>query len=306
MFDHIIRQGDRVCMNMNEEARDWGRKGVPNGTLGTVAGRFRATDIIEHRYPRYNREPGVYSTDGVPLIVWDQYPDGVDPMDPDYTRVGATDLNPADSFLDEYNQRYKTEWPVRLSNGQYNIDFDMTATADKLDNRERTGDLPETPFWELDIVEHNGCRYQIRSISYNAWGPERRHCYSMEGVDENNVYDRGGSHTVEPDELTLLERGNVWKEHHGEHLVFHSIEEEARYATAMGRAPEVRNPKDNLYNWTLDEVLDAIRNDIVDGFTNGTMMFSDRRKISAMRFKDRNLGERVRQQTLKGFDLIPA
>jgi hypothetical protein len=309
LFHHILRQGDRVRMNMNREARSYGRKGVDDGTLGTVTGRFRATGIFENRYPApYKRQPGVYSKDTSPMVIWDEYPDGVDPMDPEYARVDAGDLDAADTFYKEYRHRYATEWPVRNADGSFNLDFDTIAEGDKLDNLERTGDLPDTKFWELDIVSYEGRRHRIYRISYFGWGSQGVrgagvHCYEMEGINEFGVYDGGGSRTVEPEELQLLERGNVWREAHGESLVFGSLDEEVGFACNMGRAPEVRNPANNLYSWTLDEVIQAIKDDIVDGFTNGTALFSDKSRISARRFQDRELGERVRAETVKGFDI---
>ncbi len=304
MLESILRAGDRVRMKMDSEARSYGRKGVTDGTLGTVTGRKRVEGIIENRYPLYSREPGIYARDTVILVTWDKYPKGVDPTDQEYNCVSAISLEPADTFYKEYQARYAKEWAVRLPNGELNPNFDTIKERDRLDNLERIGDLPETKFWELDIVSWKGKRYRIHSISYNGWGPEKRHCYSMEEVDENNVYKRNGSLTVEPRELILIERGNVWREGHGEPLVFHSLEEEIRFAINMGRANEVRNPKNDLYSWSLEEVLQAIRDDIVDGFTGSTGLFSDQKRLSARRFEDRNLGERIRQKTLDGFSTI--
>jgi hypothetical protein len=302
MLNHILRQGDRVRMKLDPETRSYLPKAVPNGTLGTITGRARATGIIESRYPVSSfRSPGVYSIDGATLVLWDEYPDGVDPRDPDYARVNTISLEPADSFVKEYKARYAELWPVKLPNGEFNPDFCIITRGYELDNLMRTGDLPETAFWELDMVEHEGKQYRINRINYNGWGPEKAHCYDMEEIDEHGMYARHGSRTVEPEQLTLVSRGNVWREAHGEPLVFRSLGEEASFASGMNRTTSVRNPANGLYKWTLEEVLQAIRDDLVDGFTNGSMMFSDNKRISATRFNDRNLGERIRAETLKGF-----
>lgn len=304
MIDHLLKAGDRVRMKMNHESRTWGNKGVPDGTLGTIVGRFRAEGIVECRYPRSPfRDPGVYSLDGVPIVSWDEYPEGVDPNDKEYNRVSATYLEPADTFFKEYQERYKKEWPVRLPDGTMNPDFCTIKDGYRLDNMERTGDLPETDFWELDIVTYRGKRYRIFSINYFRWGPEKHHCYNMEEIDENGVYQRSGTETVEPYHLHLLERGNVWKEAHHEPLTFSSLKEKMMFAKNMGRATELRNPKNGLYLWEKEEVLEAVRSGEADGFRLGGNPFSSARHISAMRFEDRDLGEQVRQATIAGFSL---
>lgn len=291
MLNHILRVGDRVRM-----------KGVPNGTLGTIAGRERIHGYIQNRYPvDENRLSGIYSFDSSPIVLWDEYPDGVDPMDPEYSKVAAWNLEPADSFVAEFEERYRTEWPVRLADGSFNKDFNMSKTSDLLDRYERTGDVPETPFWELDIVGFEGQRYRIRSIDYNRWGPEKAHCYSMEEISDKNEYMNSGSTTVEPNELFLIERGNLWKELHGEPTHFHTLEEEISFEYGMGRSTEVRNLENDRYQWSLEEVLKAIEDDIVDGFTDGSVLFSAYR---ARRFENRDVGERLRKKTLARFNRL--
>lgn len=302
MLNHLLRQGDLVIMQMDKESRGWGRKGVADGTIGTITGRTRAEGIVEARYPRSPfREPGVYSLDGAPIVLWESYPDGVDPTDPDYARVSATDIKPAPDFEEEWQLRYKTEWPVRLEDGSCNPDFCIIKDGYRLDNMERTGELPETPFWELDLVSHQRRTYRIRSIDYNRWGPDKLHCYDMEEVDQDGAYLRNGTLTVDPNHLELVSRGNVWREAHGQTLVFRSLREEAAFASGMGQREEVRNPKSGLYDWTLEEVLAAIEDGLVDGFHNATIPFNWNATISAVRFTDRDLGERLRAETLKGF-----
>lgn len=300
----LLRTGDRVRMKMDPESRPYFPKAVPDGTEGTVVGKYRATGIIEARYPILCRKPGVYELDGVAWIQWDSYPEGVDPEDEDVRRGSDQHLEAAPSFVDEYNRRYKEEWPVRNEDGSYNMDFDMTATTDRLENRVRVGDLPETPFYELDLVEYQGTRYLIRRINYNHWGPDKRHCYEMSELNEEGRPI--GSTTVEPNDLTLIERGNVWKFYHNEPLSFKSLDEEASFAKGIGKSTEVRNPKDGFYSWTLEEVLEAIRVGIVDGFYMSQGFFGVQPSIVAQRFEDRDLGERVLAETLKGFaDKMP-
>ncbi len=301
MLDHLIRKGDRVRMKMDTEDRHY-HKAVKNGTLGTVIGRRRIYGLIERRYPRsLYREPGVYARDTHPIVVWDKYPEGVDPNDTDYPHVEGIFLEPADSFLEEYELRRKTEWPVRHPNGETNIAFCTIKNGDLLSNMERTGDLPETAFWELDIVSWKNRRYRVLSVDYFRWGPGKQHCYRIEEVDDNNVYLRNGSLTCDPDQLSLIERGNVWREFHGEPTRFHSFEEETSFEINMGRSTAVRNLSDNRYVWTLEQVLEAIDKDIVDGFFLEKSFFISEKHISALRFTNREFGERMRQKVIEGF-----
>lgn len=304
MLNHVLKAGDRVRMKMNHDTRTWTTKNVPDGTLGTITGRHRVSGVIENRYPVSTfRQEGIYSIDGSIIVLWDEYPEDVDPTHPDIIRVSATDLEPADTFFEEYQKRLKDLWPVNLEDGSHNKDFCIIKEGYRLDNLERTDDLPETPFWELDIVGHEGRRYVIRSIDYFRWGEEKSHCYLMEEIDEHNVYLRNGSATVDPKELILIERGNLWKERHGEPLKFTSLELEIEFEIGMGRAVSLRNPTNGLYRWTEEEALQAIKDDIADGFKISSGMFGGSQYITVARFENRVLGEKIRKTTLSGFGL---
>jgi hypothetical protein len=112
----------------------------------------------------------------------------------------------------------------------------------------------------------------------------------------------GGTTWVNESDMTLIRRGNVWKHFNGEKLVFADLREEADFFSLLGHTEEVRNPACNLYKWEKDEVLKAVRDGIVDGFTMGGGIFGQGfARINAVRFRDRELGERVRQETIRGF-----
>lgn len=205
MLNHILRAGDRVRMKMTSDSRSYGQKGVPDGTLGTVIGRSRSPEFTERRYPvNPFIEPGVYIQDTQPIVLWDEYPAGVNPLDPEYGLVNATWLEPADVFFKEYQQRLEMEWPVRLPDGSNNPDFCVIKEGHRLDNLERVGDLPETDFWELDIVKDwRDNLYQIEQINYNAWGPDKRHCYGTRHLDRDGI-PTGPTMRGEPNAFTLV------------------------------------------------------------------------------------------------------
>jgi hypothetical protein len=305
MLEYILKAGDRVRMNMLADTRQWVPKTIPNGTLGTIIGKSRVEGIIVNRYPvSIDESEGIYSQDGVLFVKWDEYPEGMDPDDPHHLKVQAVHLDAADSFFKEYNQRSEELWPVRLPNGELNPDFDMTKTRNALTNRVRTGDLPETPFWELDIVGYQNRRYRITHIEYFRWGPDKEHCYSMEEIDDNGVYMRNGSANVDPNHLVLLERGNLWRERHGEPVVFRNLEEEISFETGVGRARDLRNPKTKLYSWTKDEALQSLKDGIGHGFAVRNGLFGSGPYEMVVVFDNPDLAERVRRTTLAGFGML--
>lgn len=59
VLERCLRIGDRVVMAMEQEARNWGRPCVPDGTHGTVIGFHR----YERHVPRvggFGKKPGVW------------------------------------------------------------------------------------------------------------------------------------------------------------------------------------------------------------------------------------------------------
>lgn len=289
--DRLMVPGDRVIMKMDKESRSYrGDEYPPDGTLGTFLGCKRVTRYRgrvgndAHFY-----EPGIYECDGVAIIKWDNGSDKVDGW--------------SHEMLDkvEYKRRFEA-WHA-IENKPHDFGEHVV----------RVGDLPETRFWEGDIVAltdatgHTLNRLRVDSIEFH-WGRnENGFAYGVSWVDENNVYAKRGSTNCRSSDLKLIERGNVWKEEHGGTLVFADLLQEANYAQWRGRTEGVRNPANGLYKWTKDEVLAAIQDGIVDAFnlSSGIIasLLQDNARINAIRFKDRDLGERVRQETMLGFGM---
>ena len=103
--------------------------------------------------------------------------------------------------------------------------------------------------------------------------------------------------------MTLVSRGNVWKHYHGEKPVFASLDEEAAFFGMLGHTDEVINPACSLYKWTLDEILKAMQEGTVDGLQVDRGLFGMSQDLHhrAIKFRDPELGKRVREATLKGF-----
>ena len=287
--DVILQTGDRVIHNMDKEARSWGRKGPADGTLGTVLGFTKCkTHKARWGLDRYFYSPGVYYQDGVPLILWD---DGS-------SEVSGWDHDLADTV--ELERRFAA-W--RKQNHNHGANHRLL----------RIEDLPETQFFELDIVQlkpgtqaassfqDSPKRLRVSSILWHIKPDERGQAYDVEWIDDDGNYARCGSTWLHDNELELLERGNVWREYVNEPLKFADIREELAFAHGTGKVHEQRNPANQLYSWSADEVLAAIRAGTVDSMNLTPGLFGGKTRPTAYRCEDRDLGERVRAYTIEGF-----
>lgn len=128
----------------------------------------------------------------------------------------------------------------------------------RLSDKVKLSDLPETKFWEWDIVrpangkpifKEWGLNLKIQSIQWRWEKDKRGYCYMVESVD---VPHSGSTYGCDS-ELELVKRGKVWDYYHKNPLTFQDVREESQFYSALGRTKEVRNPNVNLYTWTLDE-----------------------------------------------------
>lgn len=297
-------KGMKVIMNMDEQSRYWGRKGPPDGATGTLFKRMRYTEYRDRfGSDRYFSDAGVYERDGGWYVLMDDptLGDVIDGFEIPLV-VAGYDFDVHPDSMEEYTRRADELWHEPVNTLKTMSMFDQEAI---LDNRVRIGDLPETRAWPLDTLipvdglrdEDKDLRFVVTRINYHsavpyydvtAYNAEGRSCFST-GFRDEHIKD--------------IVRGNLWKLEHGEPLVFESLQEEASFAKGLGKAREIANPKSGLYSWTLEEFLAAIKADVVDCMTNGILPFTTTPRISAYRYEDRDLGERLRQETIKGFNL---
>ncbi len=123
----------------------------------------------------------------------------------------------------------------------------------------------------------------------------------MAAYDISNKLGAGWNTWANEDEIELVERGPIWKHYHNEPIVFADIEEEANFFTTIGETEEVRNPATGLFEWSKDEILDALRKGLVHGITNSSGFFGAKQFLMARRFRNEELGARVAKYTLEGF-----
>lgn len=270
MIGETVRIGDEVLITIPPENREWGYDPCPDGTRATV---LSFSEIHWGRINNCGIEPGVH-------------------INPCWARVRSADGKEWTENTGRFTLPDAEEYQRRID--------EWRAAGDWRARKTKLRDLPETPFWEGDVVsaarEGYGKMFVV-GIEY-AWGDEPTYRIS----DRMNA----GWHTyARAAELTLIERGNVWNYYHDLPLKFDSLTAEAEFFNMLGHTEEVRNPANDLFLWTKDEALKAIEAGLVHGFSMGGGLFGSGPHINAIRFRDEDLGRRVAAETLVGFG-VPA
>jgi len=291
VLGEIINIGDIVTITIAKDEREQGYNPCPDGALATVLG---FAEIAHGHTSNYNHKPGIYENR---CWIKLRLADGRE----------HTELHSCVKLFDTDEEKERV------------TAFRARQQADTLDpDAGFLRDLPETPFWEGDFVMVTGFNpgisskradgaYQITRIEY---GSLESKCddgspYPWIAYTFSSSFSAGWSMAASVDDLTLVERGPVWKHYHNEPIEFTTFKEEAEFYKLLGHTNEVRNPANGLYCWTLDEVLGAIRDGLVHGISmdQGLFGFATHKddRIRAIRFRNEDLGARVAKTTLEGF-----
>lgn len=270
MIGDVLELGDKVSITIEKENREWGYDPCPDGTVAEVVG---FSETFYSRTGNFGHKPGVYETKSWVLVrsedkEWREWSGR-------FTMLDAV----------EYERRVK-EW---RANGAPFVGAYLR-------------ELPETEFWEGDVVasaEHPDVRV-VQGINYN-WMGDKAYDGSPLGFYQCSSDLYAGWHvTLSPKHLTLVERGPVWRYFHGVPLNL-DTEAEAKLHNLLGLVDEVRNPATDLYKWTLDEALEALRDGLGHAIRGGTSFLSMEPRTSVVRYQDEALGERVAAMTLANF-----
>lgn len=289
-LDHI-EPGDTVTITIPEENREWGYNPCPDGTVAHVV---EYTEIAHGRIGTRARHPGIYHNTSWVVL---KMPSGKlhTELASRLTLVDAVERERRKKEFEEFRDANKLTWYDTL----------MEATFKR--------ELPETPAWEGDRIRitepghpREGQEYVICGIDYDRLDDKRNDGSKWPAYRFSDSLSGGWHMSASEDDFELVERGQVWKYLHGEPVEFEDIRDEANFHRLLDKYEEVRNPANNLYKWTLEELLDAVQSGAVDGIANSPLPFAipkegDLPRLRATRFHDRDLGERVRQATLKGF-----
>ena len=173
----------------------------------------------------------------------------------------------------------------------------------------RIGDLPETPFWEGDIVAFRD-KVVMKSDGGHVQNYDCHtvvsHKYLQDGGIEcwiatpERVEIRVGS----PDDLVLMSRGNLWKLDHGEPMIFASIEEETKFYQSIGMSQKLTHPSE-LPPWTSEEFgMETALSIVRRGFAD-EIKLKDKKLMTfvVIKYDNEELGKRIRALTLAKFGL---
>jgi hypothetical protein len=313
VFWKIAYEGMLLLSTKNEDGYEHDGHPKVAGTVGKC--------IAPQRYQKHKtrwgfdayhpEEPGIYEKDGNWLVSWQI--EGTMFGKPFKTwgpPVSVSTYNcevHPDSKV-EYDKRYQELWVMPVLKDKT---IDSYEQENILLHSVRIGDLPETNFWEGDILapvddfyhaDNEGFLRRVSSIQFDIKKVDRGQCYIIEWCDRQGEYAKQGTMWLHDCNNRLVERGNLWKKYHGEPLTFRSLLEETSFAANTGQREEMRNPASGDYRWDfLTDIIAAIRDGIGDAFTGGQGIFGSGFHHSVYRFKDRDLGERVRAETLMGF-----
>lgn len=284
ILERYLRIGDRVEMNMDSEARGWGRKNVPDGTLGTVC---QANTYLNYRgrIHEFGRKPGVYRANGGFTVEWDNGERNV---------PGAGDIRWVDETLND----------VRRQDREANEKFETDVFLHN---------LPKTiGIYEYDIVEITdpraraafGATYaKVERIDWHQLDRKRNDGSPMPIFNCGYLEENRGRMAFDVTEVKLHQRGIVWMWYTGKRadIVFASFEEELHFHNAMGMRQQIRCPQTGNYHWPIDAVLPAAKEGLIDVLSNQPGFFGASGIMAAYKFDDKDLSERCRKKLIEGF-----
>ncbi|MBP9667424.1 hypothetical protein KBD87_01275 [Candidatus Saccharibacteria bacterium] len=282
----LLRIGDNVIFNVTPRHRSQTNDyhGLPDdGTKGVVLDfKYRVT--YNPRVPVWVDQPGVYHTRSAIEVL---LKDG---------RRFVLDADLID-MVDQKEKRRRDE-ASRGADGAICI------------SPIRLHDLPETKFWEQDKVlvrlpDGRKENMTVARINFSDIHLRRPDGSPYPLYDVNRIVD-GNSIGVDESQMELVERGNVWKLYHNEPLLFSSLKDEAIFSELIGHTDEVRNPNNGLCLWTKDEVLKAIKDGDVHGYSISCRFFEPGSMVRAVRYHDTKLGKRIALATVRDFDMASA
>lgn len=280
MLEAVMQVGDEVAITIPKENRDWGYNPFPDGTKAVIVG---FSEIAYGRLDNFGLKPGVYVNRA--WVILSSWEEGI--LLEFSGRLELTDRMEYERRVALHRQ-HQQESPSRRRNEEF------------------IRDLPETPFWEGDIVRvssQDNRQLQIISIDYASLPKKTQLGSEYPAYKVSDSLSAGWHTSASENEMVLIERGPVWKLFHDEPVTFGSLAEEAQFFERIGRVEEVPNPKSGLYSWTKEEALEAIQDGIIHGFSLSGAFLGLPPSICAKRFTDDNLGKRVAQATLEGFNL---
>ena len=270
------RVGDRVRIKVAKHDDEYCPP-APSGSEGVVVG-FTEMDYGRNNYG--GRRPGIYTNDNYSYVKLDNGKE---------VELGTFNLEFVDPTLDE----------IRIGENRKRVaEVGVHEHCRLLDEEKFLRDLPETDFYEHDLVEYQSDRPyrspekgKITRVEYlKQYDPRKRNIitYSIK-LDES-----GTVMWIEPERIKLIERGSIWKYYHNEPLSFDSIPAEYEFWKAVGKVKYISNPKTNNYRWSENEAEAFVLNDKAHGWTGKGSPLSKGSDIQVFFMEDEEFGKKVR------------
>ncbi len=267
-IDYMI--GDSVVLLPPPDERPAGYSPFTEVPYGTVIG------FQELAYGRGNyagRRPGIYvNRESV----------AVRRADGSVAHIPAPLLMLASREL--YRQR-------RAEAGTWKPDTD----AEQWLSREPIRELPDTPFWEGDmvVVPSRGLALTaVHEIDYLAFERKGEKPFGVRALDGSVGY-------CSEDELELWVRGRFWRHAHSEHIDFVDSQDEAKFLLQSGQAVSVCSVQ-NGHDWPIREVIREIQAGRAHAFiaNSGPSLLSPIVTATAIRVFDPIIAERIASKAL--------
>jgi hypothetical protein len=162
-------------------------------------------------------------------------------------------------------------------------------------------ELPDTQFWEDDIVEvFDGRRGCVSFIDFDALerpvGDQPVYHVRMVGRQSNERFHARA--------LDLVERGDVWRFYHGEPLEFGSAADEASFHHRISHVTSVANVAHDTMAFSWDQAVEALRTGDADMiWHNWAVPSADPGySVNCYTIDDPEVGERCRLEFLELLD----
>lgn len=173
-----------------------------------------------------------------------------------------------------------------------------------IDKKKKISDLPKTKYFVDDIVYYIDHKHSSRkspekcriiNISYHELEKDKNsRYYILMELKSGSTFFAGDT------DLILCERGNIWKFYNNIPLIFKDYRDMAIFYHKIGKCYEVKNPSTGIYNWTIDEAIEAIKSGIAD--IEDDWYFTDNKKV-LYKYTDTNTSNFIRKEymAVKGY-----
>jgi len=276
----VLRIGDEVIMNMDKEARGWGRKGPADGTKGTVMGFWEY--FTTENYNQGFCKPGIYRGNGAALVKWETGEVDFDQHDLAIPKDLYEERKKDTAYVNAFTEKVKV---FDLPNFRFMVGNKVAVTNYDMEN----GTITAIDFEDIINLRTGELKPE------EAW--RKNHIIKVD-------FDKGGTVRVAASDLVFLEYGNYWAYLNDKsELKFKDLQEEARFYRSLGKVTQLMNPATEDYSWTIEQAVEAVRKGEADLIGTAGSFFGSTPFPIVFKFDEdlADLAARCRAEIIKGF-----